>query len=89
MSNWEVLSADAQEVYVNLGTRNHKTIKKIKISRLINAIRESQFVGYDNASPYDWLVFEYDRRKMQRNWILGIVAAIITGAGVLVMAFAS
>ena len=89
MANWEGVSADAQGVYVNLGTRNHKTIKKIKTSRLINAIRESQFVGYDNASAYNWLVFEYERRKTQRNWGLGIVAAIIAGAGVLITAFAS
>lgn len=78
MASWEGLSSDAQDVYINLGTRNHKTIKKIKTSRLINAIRESQFVGYDKASPYNWLIFEYERRKTQRNWILGVVVAVIT-----------
>ncbi|WP_048306802.1 hypothetical protein [Halomonas sp. PR-M31] len=89
MAEGENLSADAQDAYVNLGTRNHKTIKKIKTRRLINAIRESQFVGYDKTPPYNWLMFEYDRRKTQRNWILGVVAAILAGAGVLITAFAS
>lgn len=88
MASWEGLSSDAQDVYINLGTRNHKTIKKIKTSRLINAIRESQFVGYDKASPYNWLIFEYERRKTQRNWILGVVVAVITAGGLIVTAIA-
>ncbi|MEH6567076.1 MAG: hypothetical protein V7756_17270 [Halopseudomonas sp.] len=89
MPNWEGLSSDAQDVYINLGTRNDKTIKKIKTARLINAIRESQFVGYDKETPYNWLIFEYERRKTQRNWLLGVSAAVITVAGILVTALAA
>ncbi|WP_350979149.1 hypothetical protein [Shewanella sp. AC34-MNA-CIBAN-0136] len=84
MAEWDGLSEDVKDVYVNLGTRNHKTISKIKTSRLVNAIRESQFVGYDGGSPYKWLMFEYERRKSQKNWILGIGALIVAAAGVLV-----
>lgn len=84
MAEWDGLSKDVQDVYINLGTRNHKTIKKIKTSHLVNAIRESQFVGYDHGSPYNWLIFEYERRKSQRNWVLGVGALLVAAAGVLV-----
>jgi len=84
MAEWDGLSEDAKDVYVNLGTRNRKTISKIKTARLINAIRESQFVGYDNSTPYKWLMFEYERRKGHRNWILGLCTIIVAAAGVLV-----
>ncbi|MDN3519629.1 hypothetical protein QWY84_18635 [Aquisalimonas lutea] len=86
MANWEGLTSDAQDVYVNLGTRNHEIIRKIETRRLVNAIRESQFVGYDKASPYNWLVFEYERRKTQRNWILGVVAVVVAAGSVVATA---
>lgn len=86
MPNWEGLSSDVQDVYINLGTRNNKTIKKIKTARLIKAIRESQFVGYDKETPYSWLIFEYERRKTERNWLLGVSVAIITAIGIAVAA---
>lgn len=83
MYEWGGLSKSTQDVYINLGTRNHDVIKKIKTRRLIKAIRESQFVGYDNGAPYKWLMFEYDRRKSQRSWILGVAGVVIAVAGVI------
>ncbi|ELV8853681.1 hypothetical protein QNE68_003929 [Vibrio fluvialis] len=88
MSGWEGLSKGTQDVYVNLGTRNDKVIRKIKTEHLVKAIRESQFVGYDNGAPYNWLMFEYERRKSQRNWILGIAAIVVAAFGVIATALA-
>ncbi len=84
MPEWDGLSEDTKDVYVNLGTRDHKTINKIKTKRLITAIRESQFVGYDSRAPYKWLMFEYERRKSQRNGIIAVAAVVVAAAGILV-----
>ena len=85
MSNWEGLSEQTQEVYRLLGTRNEKTIKKIKSSHIRKAIRESMFVGYDSGSPYDWLKFEYDRRNKKLATNVAIISIVVTlisvGAG--------
>ncbi|WP_429118100.1 hypothetical protein [Aeromonas veronii] len=87
MAGWEGLSKGTQDVYVNLGTRNDSVIIKIKTKHLVKAIRESQFVGYDDGAPYRWLMFEYERRKTQRTWLLGIAGLIVTAFGVVVAAF--
>ena len=84
MGAWESLSERTQDIYRDLGTRNPKVIKKLKTKHLENAIRESQFVGYDNGSPFSWLMFEYERRKNQRNWWLGFAAVVVAIIGVIV-----
>lgn len=84
MPAWESLSERTQDIYRELGTRNPKIIKKLKTKHLESAIRESQFVGYDNGGAYDWLIFEYDRRKSQKNWWLGFAGVMVGVIGVIV-----
>ncbi|MCG9559651.1 hypothetical protein QX216_22280 [Vibrio parahaemolyticus] len=83
MSGWESLSEGTQDVFRDLGTRNPKVISKISTARLTKAIREAQFYGYDDCSPFNWLIFEYERRKTQRNWTLAIVGLIIAIVGII------
>lgn len=82
MSGWESLNEGTQDVFRDLGTRNPKVIKKISTRRLIRAIRDAQFYGYDDCSPYNWLIFEYERRKTQRNWTLAIIGLIVAVIGI-------
>lgn len=87
MSAWESLSEKTQDIYRELGTRNPQIIKKLKIKHLESAIRESQFVGYDDGGAYNWLIFEYERRTTQRNWKLGSAAVVVAVIGVVVTVF--
>lgn len=84
MPAWESLSDRTQDIYRDLGTRNPKVIKKLKTRHLESAIRESQFVGYDDGSPFNWLMFEYERRKSQRNCWIGFAAVVIGIVSVIV-----
>ena len=88
MPAWESLSEQTQDIYRELGTRNPKIINKLKTEHLESAIRESQFVGYDDGGAYDWLIFEYERRKSQKNWWLGFTGVMVGIVGVLVAVIA-
>lgn len=83
MSGWEDLSEESQDIFRDLGTRNPKVIGKISTARLTKAIREAQFYSYDDCPPFNWLMFEYERRKTKKNWVLAIIGLIITVIGII------
>jgi len=78
MSEWDSLSEKTQNVYSLLGTRDESEIKSIKTRHLVTAIRESKMVGYDDFGTYEWLLFEYDKRKERRNHIVAIIVMVST-----------
>ncbi|WP_299260622.1 hypothetical protein [uncultured Kushneria sp.] len=81
MSAWEHLGETSKNVYRQLGTRDPKAIRRLKTKDLESTIRESQFVGYSDGAPFDWLIFEYNRRNQQKNKrliIAGICVSILS-----------
>lgn len=80
---WERLSAKVQDVFRQLGTRSHKAIKKIKTQHLIDAIRESKMMGYDDTGPYKMLEHEVGRRDSHKKYIIALVVGVVATAGFL------
>lgn len=84
---WEMLSEKAKNVYRQLGTRNQKTINKLKTSDLIDTVRESKMFGYDENGPFKMLEHEIARRDSSKKWTLAVVATVIAVSGLLIKFF--
>ncbi len=86
-SAWDYLSEKGKNVYVQLGTRCQKTINKLKTQDLIDTVRESKMVGYDEGGPYKMLEHELERRDSNKKWYLAIIAVVVTVTGILINIF--
>ncbi len=80
MSEWEALSAQTQEVYRRLATRDREEIRRIRSGLIRKAMRESIAAGYVEGAPHAWLSYEYERRKtrwVRSAYIAALLAALL------------